>query len=164
MPQHAGCQNAKTLLKLPCVECSSIASFITSPPPGFSNSSRSSDVSGQQDDAAVGHTLLQVVEKVCKAAQKQARIYQESIRDMSELEDTTGVELYQGRDSGKARSMIAIKTEKIERAKWVPVSCFWASALVQSCLAGLCTCTLKRAYSSQLLPRCLHDGVWQATA
>ena len=116
--------------------------------PNFSTSSRFGDVSGWQNDAAVGHTLLQVVEKVCKAAQKQARIYQESIRDMSELEDTTGVELYQGRDSGKARSMIAIKTEKIERAKWVPVSCFWASALVRSCLAGLCRCMPRRAYSS----------------
>ena len=89
--------------------------------------------------------LLQVVEKVCKAAQKQARIYQESIRDMSELEDTTGVELYQGRDSGKARSMIAIKTEKIERAKWVPVSCLWTSTLVQSCFAKLSTCVPGRA-------------------
>jgi hypothetical protein len=38
---------------------------------------------------------------------------------MAELEDTTGVELFQGRDSGKARSMIAIKAEKIQRAKYV---------------------------------------------
>ena len=60
---------------------------------------------------------LQIVERVCKEAQKQARIYQESIRDMAELEDTTGVELFQGRDSGKARSMMAIKAEKIQRAK-----------------------------------------------
>ena len=60
---------------------------------------------------------LQIVEKVCKEAQKQARIYQESIRDMAELDDTTGVELFQGRDSGKARSMMAIKAEKIQRAK-----------------------------------------------
>lgn len=62
---------------------------------------------------------LQIVERVCKEAQKQARIYQESIRDMAELEDTTGVELFQGRDSGKARSMMAIKAEKIQRAKSV---------------------------------------------
>ncbi len=38
---------------------------------------------------------------------------------MAELEDTTGVELFQGRDSGKARSMIAIKAEKIQRAKYI---------------------------------------------
>lgn len=60
---------------------------------------------------------MQIVERVCKEAQKQARIYQESIRDIAELEDTTGVELFQGRDSGKARSMMAIKAEKIQRAK-----------------------------------------------
>ena len=57
------------------------------------------------------------MERVCKEAQKQARIYQESIRDIAELDDTTGVELFQGRDSGKARSMMAIKAEKIQRAK-----------------------------------------------
>lgn len=39
--------------------------------------------------------IQNALENVCKAAQKQARLYQESIRDMSELEDTTGVELYQ---------------------------------------------------------------------
>ena len=55
---------------------------------------------------------------MCKEAQKQARMYQESIRDIAELEDTTGVELFQGRDSGKARSMMAIKAEKIQRAKY----------------------------------------------
>lgn len=49
--------------------------------------------------------------------QKQARLYQESIRDVSELVDTTGVELFQGRSSGKNRSMINIRKEKIERAK-----------------------------------------------
>ena len=36
---------------------------------------------------------------------------------MSELVDTTGVELFQGRSSGKDRSMTAIKKEKIERAR-----------------------------------------------
>ncbi|KAK9828903.1 hypothetical protein WJX72_002692 [[Myrmecia] bisecta] len=66
---------------------------------------------------AIVEKIQQVVEKVCKEAQKQARIYQESIRDVHELEDTTGVELYQGRDAGKARSMIAIKSEKLERAR-----------------------------------------------
>eukprot|EP00951_Prasinocladus_malaysianus_P010941 scaffold80734_cov29-Prasinocladus_malaysianus.AAC.1 len=39
--------------------------------------------------------IQSALESVCKSAQKQARLYQESIRDMSELEDTTGVELYQ---------------------------------------------------------------------
>ena len=164
MPQHAGSHNAKTLLKLSCVACKASANYIMSVLPSFSTSSRFGDVSGRQDDAAVGGILLQVVEKVCKAAQKQARIYQESIRDMSELEDTTGVELYQGRDSGKARSMIAIKTEKIERAKWVPVSCLWTSILVQSCFAKPCTPRSERALSVQLLPRCLLFSIWQATA
>jgi hypothetical protein len=59
----------------------------------------------------------QVLETVCCEVQKQARLYQESIRDVSELEDTTGVELLQGRTAGKARSMVAIKKEKIDRSK-----------------------------------------------
>ena len=45
--------------------------------------------------------------------QQQAALYQESIRDASELEDTTGVELFQGRSGGKARPMVAIKAEKV---------------------------------------------------
>ena len=39
--------------------------------------------------------LQKVLEKVCKEVQKQARLYQESVRDQTELEDTTGVELIQ---------------------------------------------------------------------
>ncbi len=38
------------------------------------------------------------------------------MRPQAELEDTTGVELVQGRSAGCARSMIAVKREKVERA------------------------------------------------
>jgi dynein heavy chain len=56
---------------------------------------------------------VQVLEQVCREVQQQAALYQESIRDASELEDTTGVELFQGRSGGKARPMVAIKAEKV---------------------------------------------------
>jgi hypothetical protein len=36
-------------------------------------------------------------------------LYKESIRDAAELEDTTGVELLQGRTGGHARPMVVIK-------------------------------------------------------
>ncbi len=42
--------------------------------------------------------LHQVLERVCKEVAKQAALYQESIRDAAELQDTTGVELTQVRD------------------------------------------------------------------
>lgn len=38
---------------------------------------------------------LQVLERVCRDVQQQAALYQESVRDESELGDTTGVELGQ---------------------------------------------------------------------
>lgn len=38
------------------------------------------------------------------------------MRDQAELEDTTGVELVQGRSAGRARAMTAIKREKVDRA------------------------------------------------
>lgn len=60
--------------------------------------------------------MFQVLERVCKEVQKQAALYQESIRDAAELQDTTGVELFQGRTSGKARAMVVIKKEKLDRA------------------------------------------------
>lgn len=41
--------------------------------------------------------MEQVLEKICRDVTKQARLYQESIRDESELEDKTGVNLYQVR-------------------------------------------------------------------
>jgi hypothetical protein len=58
------------------------------------------------------------VERVCSEATAVARVYIDSIRDVAELEDTTGVELYQGRLPGKARSMVAIKADKLKRARW----------------------------------------------
>ena len=57
------------------------------------------------------------LEKVCREVVKQAKLYQESIRNEMELEDFTGVNLYQGRDMDKKRSMVSIKQEKIERAQ-----------------------------------------------
>lgn len=53
--------------------------------------------------------VLQALERLCKDVQAQAVLYQESIRDASELEDTTGVELFQGGAGGRARPMVVIK-------------------------------------------------------
>jgi dynein heavy chain len=52
---------------------------------------------------------VQALERLCRDVQAQAVLYQESIRDASELEDTTGVELLQGRTGGHARPMVVIK-------------------------------------------------------
>ncbi|CAG9462898.1 unnamed protein product [Pedinophyceae sp. YPF-701] len=56
-----------------------------------------------------------VLERLCKEVQKQAKLYQESIRDISELEDTTGVDLYV-KAGEKKKSMAAIRQEKVDRA------------------------------------------------
>ena len=66
---------------------------------------------------AIVEKVQKVLERVCREVQKQARLYQQSVRDQTELEDTTGVELLQGRSAGCARPMITIKREKIERAQ-----------------------------------------------
>lgn len=50
-----------------------------------------------------------MLEQLCKDVQAQAVLYQESIRNASELEDTTGVELYPTAAGGKARPMVVIK-------------------------------------------------------
>eukprot|EP00201_Polytomella_parva_P020499 CAMPEP_0175042260 /NCGR_PEP_ID=MMETSP0052_2-20121109/2450_1 /TAXON_ID=51329 ORGANISM="Polytomella parva, Strain SAG 63-3" /NCGR_SAMPLE_ID=MMETSP0052_2 /ASSEMBLY_ACC=CAM_ASM_000194 /LENGTH=3805 /DNA_ID=CAMNT_0016305023 /DNA_START=33 /DNA_END=11446 /DNA_ORIENTATION=+ len=60
--------------------------------------------------------VQKVLESVCKEVQRQARLYQESVRDKAELDDTTGVELLQGRSAGRARPMIVVRKEKIDRA------------------------------------------------
>jgi hypothetical protein len=57
--------------------------------------------------------VLQVLEQLCREVQQQATLYQESIRDAAELQDTTGVELFLGRGGGKARPMVEIKAEKV---------------------------------------------------
>lgn len=57
-----------------------------------------------------------ILEAVCREAQKQAKLYRESIRDLKELKDTTGVDLYQ-RAGEKHRSMVAIREEKVQRAE-----------------------------------------------
>ncbi|KAG2451278.1 hypothetical protein HYH02_003884 [Chlamydomonas schloesseri] len=66
---------------------------------------------------AIVEKVQKVLERVCREVQKQARLYQQSVRDQTELQDTTGVELLQGRNAGCARPMITIKREKIERAQ-----------------------------------------------
>ncbi len=43
--------------------------------------------------------VQKVLERVCREVQKQARLYQQSVRDQTELEDTTGVELLQVRSA-----------------------------------------------------------------
>jgi dynein heavy chain len=53
----------------------------------------------------------------CREVTAQAKLYQESIRDETELDDKTGVLLITGRPADKTRSMVAIKAEKIERAR-----------------------------------------------
>lgn len=58
-----------------------------------------------------------VLERVCKEVTRLARLYQESIRDESELNDTVGVNLEQGRRPDKSRSMVSVKNEKIDRAR-----------------------------------------------
>lgn len=66
----------------------------------------------------------QVMEAVCRQVAAEVRLYQESIRSQEELMDTTGVELVQGRTSGKARPMLVIKQEKLDRAaNYARVSC-----------------------------------------
>lgn len=59
----------------------------------------------------------QVLERVCRDVTRLARLYQESIRDESELQDTIGVHLQQGRQPDKSRSMQQVKKEKIDRAR-----------------------------------------------
>eukprot|EP00898_Chlorokybus_atmophyticus_P003847 jgi/Chlat1/4463/Chrsp29S04567 len=57
------------------------------------------------------------LERICREVSKQARLYKESIRDASELEDVTGVNLLQGQAADKTRSMVSIKHQKMERAR-----------------------------------------------
>jgi hypothetical protein len=63
-----------------------------------------------------GSATVQVLEAACKQVAAEVRLYRESIRSVEELRDTTGVELVQGRSSGKARPMVVIKQEKLDRA------------------------------------------------
>jgi bacterioferritin-associated ferredoxin len=57
------------------------------------------------------------VQTLCKAVSKQARLYQESVRTMAELLDTTGVELECGQSVSRSRAMVLIKHEKVERSR-----------------------------------------------
>jgi hypothetical protein len=54
-----------------------------------------------------------VLEQLCREVQAQAVLYQESVRSASELEDTTGVELYPAGAGGKARPMVVIKQVRL---------------------------------------------------
>ena len=62
---------------------------------------------------AIADKIQRILETVCKEVNKQAKLYQESVRDQGELEDTTGVELIQGRSAGCARSMIKVRLFEI---------------------------------------------------
>jgi dynein heavy chain len=57
------------------------------------------------------------IQTLCRTVAKQARLYQESVRCLAELQDTTGVELATGASSTRARPMVTIKGEKLERAR-----------------------------------------------
>jgi dynein heavy chain, axonemal len=57
------------------------------------------------------------IQTLCRTVAKQARLYQESVRCLAELQDTTGVELATGASVTRARPMVAIKGEKLERAR-----------------------------------------------
>ena len=49
--------------------------------------------------------------------QKQSRLYQESVRTIAELTDTTGVDLCAGQAAVRDRSMVAIRADKVARAR-----------------------------------------------
>eukprot|EP00879_Flechtneria_rotunda_P031618 GHRR01034556.1.p1 GENE.GHRR01034556.1~~GHRR01034556.1.p1 ORF type:complete len:266 (+),score=71.90 GHRR01034556.1:18-815(+) len=55
--------------------------------------------------------IQKVLERLCREVQAQAVLYQDSIRNASELEDITGVELFQG-GGGRPRPMVVIKQVK----------------------------------------------------
>lgn len=57
------------------------------------------------------------LQELCKAVRKQSRLYQESVRSLAELDDTTGVDLCAGQSAVRDRSMVSIKAEKMERAR-----------------------------------------------
>jgi hypothetical protein len=78
---------------------------------------RQRDVKAKGELEAVFDAVEVKVQKLCKDVQKQARLYQESVRSLSDLQDTVGVELFQGKSGGKNRSMVHIKQEKIDRAR-----------------------------------------------
>ena len=64
-----------------------------------------------------------VLERICRDVTKQARLYQESIRDESELTDKTGVNLYQVRSRRWPRAALCQKQSRqsTRRRLW---SCF----------------------------------------
>jgi len=63
---------------------------------------------------AIAEAIQKVLERACKEVQRQAKLYQDSVRDEAELRDFTGVELFTGR--GAHRPMVVIKKEKQDRA------------------------------------------------
>lgn len=65
----------------------------------------------------IADRIQKVLERVCREVAATAALYQESIRDPSELADTTGVELGGCARAGAPRPMVVIKAEKLERAK-----------------------------------------------
>jgi len=60
--------------------------------------------------------LQTILEATCRGAQRQARLYQESVRDHRELDDRVGVDLYH-KEGDRHKSMVVIKAEKTRRAE-----------------------------------------------
>lgn len=61
--------------------------------------------------------MLQVAEQVCSAVQRRAQELCDSTPHPSQLQDRIGVDLYASTTAARARSMGAIKQEKIDRAR-----------------------------------------------
>lgn len=66
----------------------------------------------------------QSLERLCREVQAQAALYRESVRNATELADTTGVELFQGSLGGRARPMVVIKQACIRWWHSTPASCY----------------------------------------
>lgn len=89
----------------------------------------------------------QVLEQLCKDVQAQAVLYQESIRDASELEDTTGVELYPAAAGGKARPMVLIKQVGTNNSRHAESISYCTTAASDMPVAGSVYC--RRSWSVQ---------------
>lgn len=57
------------------------------------------------------------MQDLVRMVQKQSRLYQESVRTLAELTDTTGVDLCAGQAAVRDRSMVAIRADKVARAR-----------------------------------------------
>ncbi len=81
---------------------------------------------------AITDRMQKALDRLVAEVQRQALLYQESVRDPSELKDTTGVELVPGSSGAPSRPMVVIKQEKLDRA-----ACY-ARAMQELSLLGSC--------------------------